>query len=114
MKKVLFLSILSLLFISMNVSASNNPVPEPKPEAQIQTSVLRGMVFDKTTNETLAGAVITANGKKVYSDLDGNFSIPNSCTGKCQLKISMISYKDENLEIDLNNIETLKIKLQQR
>jgi len=113
MKKVLFLSILSLIFISMNVSASENPAPEPKTETQVSTTVLRGLVFDKLTNETLAGAVITANGKKVYSDLDGNFSISNSCDGKCQLKISMISYKEQTLEIDLSKTQTVKIQLQQ-
>jgi len=114
MKKALFISIISLLFISMNILASGNPVPEPKTEAQIQTAVLRGMVFDKITNETLAGAAITANGKKVYTDLDGNFTLPNLCGEKCQLKISFISYEEQTIEIDADNTQSLQIKLQQR
>ena len=112
MKKMLLLSILSVLFISINVSAV--PKPEPKTEVQIQTTVLRGMVNDLLTNETLAGATITANGQKVYSDLDGNFAISNICNGKCELKIKMISYKDQVLEIDTNSNKTVKIKMQQR
>lgn len=112
MKKMLLLSILSVLFISMNVSAA--PKPEPKPEVQTQTTVLHGKVNDLLTKETLAGATITANGQKVYSDLDGNFAISNICNGKCQLKINMISYKDQVLEIDTNSNNTVEIKLQQR
>ena len=113
MKKVVFLSIIALMFSSINIFST--PRPEPKPETQVQTSsVLHGMVFDKLTNETLAGAVITANNQKVYTDLDGNFSISNLCDGKCQLKISLISYKDQIIEIDLQNSQTVQIKLQQR
>jgi len=114
MKKSLFISIISLLFLSMNISASDNPVPEPKPETLVQTAVLHGMVFDKLTNETLAGAAITANGKKVYTDLDGNFTLSNLCGDKCQLQISFISYEEQTIEIDTNSVQSLQIKLQQR
>ncbi|MEI8087609.1 MAG: carboxypeptidase-like regulatory domain-containing protein [Paludibacter sp.] len=112
MKKMFLLSILSVLFVSMNVSAT--PKPEPKTETQVQTTVLRGLVNDILTNETLAGATITANGQKVYSDLDGNFVISNICNGKCELKINMISYKDQLLEIDTNSNSIVKVKMQQR
>jgi hypothetical protein len=112
MKKVLFFSIISLVFMSLSISAA--PKPEPKVDIQEQTTLLRGIVSDNLTNETLAGAVITVNGQKVYSDLDGNFSISNLCTGKCKLKISMISYKDQTLDLDLSNAQNLKVKLQQR
>ena len=114
MKKVLFLSVIALLFISVNVSASKSPALAPKVEVQHQTTVLKGLISDNLTNETLAGAVVTANGQKVYSDLDGNFSINNLCEGKCQLKISLISYEDQVLEVDLQSAKTLEIKLQQR
>ncbi len=114
MKKVLFLSILALLFISINVSASKNPIPEAKVEVSVQTPSLKGMILDNQTKETLAGAVVTANGQKVYSDLDGNFSINNLCNGKCQLKISLISYEDQTVEVDLQKASNVQIKLQQR
>ncbi|MFZ4725969.1 MAG: carboxypeptidase-like regulatory domain-containing protein [Paludibacter sp.] len=112
MKKILFYSVIALLSISLN--ATSAPKPEPKIEIQNQTTSLRGMVSDNLTNETLAGAVITANGQKIYSDLDGNFTISNLCSAKCQIKISLISYEDQNVEIDLQNTKTLQIKLQQR
>ena len=112
MKKMLLLSIVSVLFFSMNVTAA--PTPEPKAEMQVQTSVLHGMINDVLTNESLAGATITANGQKVYSDLDGNFAISNICNGKCQIKINMISYKDQVLDIDTNSSNNIVIKLQQR
>lgn len=117
MKKVFILSIISLILITFNVSASGNPTPEPKTEILSQsTSVLKGMIFDNQTAETLAGAVITANGQKVYSDLDGNFSIKNLCNGKCQLKISLISYKEQTIEVDVDSqdAKSIQIKLQQR
>jgi len=117
MKKVLILSILSLILISLNVSAAGSPTPEPKTEILSQSStVLKGMIFDNQTAETLAGAVITANGQKVYSDLDGKFSIKNVCNGKCQLKISLISYKEQTIEVDVDSQDSkpVQIKLQQR
>ena len=75
---------------------------------------MRGFVFDKSTNESLAGVIITANGQKVYSDLDGNFEVANLCGSKCQIKVSLISYVDEIIEIDTTNAEPIQIKLKQR
>ncbi|NDP20230.1 MAG: carboxypeptidase-like regulatory domain-containing protein [Paludibacter sp.] len=116
MKKLILLSIVSLLFVSLQLSAEPNPNPTPAPAAivQEQNFIVKGMVLDKLTQETLAGAVITANGQKVYTDLDGNFEISNLCGDKCQLKISMISYNDQTLEVDTNKANNLHIRLQQR
>lgn len=105
MKKFLALSILSVLFISLNLNA------EPLVQAE-STTVLRGLVSDKVTKETLAGAVITANGQKVYTDLDGNFTISNVCEGHCKVKIDFISYAEQSIDVDLNNTKTIEIKLQ--
>lgn len=114
MKKMLFISLVSFIFFSVSVSAKKNMVSETKIEPINQTQVLKGLVFDKLTNETLAGAVITANGQKVYTDLDGNFTIKNLCGGKCNIKVSLISYVDKTIEIDTDKLETIQIKLQQR
>jgi hypothetical protein len=112
MKKELFLSIIALVFVTLQVTAA----PEPKAEVASvsQSSIIRGLVMDQNTNEVLAGAIITANGQKVYTDLDGNFRLPNSIHGKCELKISFISYQDQTLVVDANQSRTLEIKLQQR
>lgn len=114
MKKVLFISLVSLLFVSLSVSASKTPAPEPKAEIQVQSNVVCGMVCDKLTQETLAGAVITANGQKVYTDLDGNFTLPSVDTDKCKIKVSLISYQDQTIEINRNSSDKIQIKLQQR
>lgn len=101
----------------MNLSAKEAAAaPETKTETAIndQSNVLKGIVFDKVTNESLAGAVITANGQKVYTDLDGNFTINNICGGKCEIKISLISYEDQTIEIDTNNAKNVKVQLSQR
>ena len=114
MKKMLFISLISLMCFTLHVSAKENQNTETKTEAIDQTHILKGFVFDKSTNETLAGAIITANGQKVYSDLDGNFEVASLCGGKCEIKVSLISYVDETVEIDTNNLQSIQIKLHQR
>ena len=113
MKKVLFISLVSIMF-SLSSSAKKNQIVETKIETIDQTRIVKGFVFDKLTKETLAGAVITANGKKIYTDLDGNFAFSNLCGDKCQLKVSLISYVDKTIEIDTNKLEPIQIQLQQR
>ena len=113
MKKVLFISLVSIMF-SLSSSAKKNQIVETKVETIDQTRIVKGFVFDKLTKETLAGAVITANGKKIYTDLDGNFAISNLGGDKCQLKVSLISYVDKTIEIDTNKLEPIQIQLQQR
>lgn len=116
MKKVLFIAFVSIIGLTMNVSAKETAAPEVKP-ATVSTAVskvVNGSVLDKVTNETLAGVVVTSNGQKVYTDLEGNFEIKNLCDGKCQLKISLISYEDQVIEIDTNNTNSLRIMLNQR
>ena len=113
MKKVLFISLVSIMF-SLSISAKKNQIVETKVETIDQSRIVKGFVFDKLTKETLAGAVITANGKKIYTDLDGNFAFSNLCGDKCQLKVSLISYVDKTIEIDTNKLEPIQIQLQQR
>ncbi len=77
------------------------------------TVQLSGFVIDKENNEELAGASISVDGKKYYSDLDGNFSIDNLTPGKCQIKVELISYQPVTLEIDVSKDESININLQQ-
>lgn len=115
MKKLLLLSVVFSFFFSVQISAKPVPAPAPATTAvKVQDNIVKGQIFDKQTKETLAGAVITANGHKVYSDLDGNFKISNLCGEKCQIKISMISYQDQTIEVNSMNAESLNIKLLQR
>lgn len=112
MKKFMLLSVVSFLFVSLQLSAEPKPANSTSVVA-IQTNSVKGMVLDKLTKETLAGAVITANGQKVYTDLDGNFALSNLCNGKCELKVSLISYDDQTIDIDTNNLKDIEVKLQQ-
>jgi hypothetical protein len=114
MKRVLFIAVIAISLISLKISAKNNASTEAKTEVLEQSNVLKGIVSDKLTKETLAGAIITANGQKVYTDLDGNFSITNLCGGKCQVKISLISYKDQILDINTSNQQSLQVNLEQQ
>jgi hypothetical protein len=114
MKRLMLMAIVSVMLVNLNVLAKENVSSEVKAEFSQQSNTLKGIVADKTTQETLAGAIINVNGQKVYTDLDGNFSISNLCGGKCQLKVSLISYKDLIVEIDTNTDQSLKIKMEQR
>lgn len=63
-------------------------------------SVLSGKVTDISTGETLSGAEISIEGTntKVYTDLDGNFTIPQLKPGKYTLICSLISYNKSLIE----------------
>ena len=113
MKKVTLIALLSILVVNGYVMAKE--ASPAKAEAAVVTTVqeIKGMVFDKMTNESLAGASVIINGKKVYTDLDGNFSIPAQ-TGNCEIRISMISYEDKVVTVNLNGQSALKIELNQR
>ena len=78
------LLIASSLLISFSALAGTKEskdvekVSESQPNApveMVQTLQLTGSVIDKKNNETLAGAAIVVDGKKYYSNLDGDFSI---------------------------------------
>jgi len=116
--KLKFLFILAGLFsISMSIFAKEPAVSEAKYSAvneTLSTNDFKGIVFDKLTNESLAGAIISSNGKKVYTDLDGNFIIPTNGMEKFSIKVSMISYEDQFIEIDSKRSMKILIKLQQR
>ena len=117
MKKVLFIALVSIIGMTMNLLAKETAAPEIKPatvNTTTSSNVVNGLVVDKLTNETLAGVVVTSNGQKVYTDLEGNFEIKNLCDGKCQLKISLISYEDQVIEVDTNHTNSLRIMLNQR
>lgn len=116
MKKIIFLAFFSLAIISLN--AANEVKTESSAKTTTETSVqnnlvINGLVIDSATDETLAGAVISVDGQKIYSDLDGNFEIKNVKGGKVKVTISMISYADQVVEIDLGNENSLKVKMKQ-
>lgn len=115
MKKIIFSIVALIAVISLSAKEVSSS-PEAKASTvneAVSTIKVSGMIFDKITNESLAGAVITIDGQKIYSDLDGKFEIKNSKGSKVQIKVSLISYEDKIIELDTNS-ETVKIELNQR
>lgn len=75
---------------------------------------LTGVVVDEKSNETLAGATITIDGKKYYSDLDGNFSVIDVKPGKYVMVAELISYEPTSMVVDLTKDQNLNINLNQK
>lgn len=108
-KTVLAVAAFSLL--AGNAGASENQTKLPSANASIS-----GKVIDYQSGETLAGVSVLVEGTetKVYTDLDGNFSIEGLAPGSYNLVLSMISYKSslvENVELLPEETEEISIKL---
>lgn len=63
-------------------------------------NTIRGKVTDNDTKEAIVGAIIKIQNtaKAVFSDLDGNFEIPNVAEGTYNLEISYISYVTQTVK----------------
>ncbi len=108
MRTILILAASMLLSVSAafaNVEMNNDKA--------IETIRLSGSITDDKNKEALAGATVYVDGKKYYSDLDGNFSIADIKPGKYQIKVEFISYKSVTFEIDVNKDEKININLLQ-
>jgi uncharacterized surface anchored protein len=113
MKKVFSVIIVLLAVIMTTAPAMATLNPTKAPSA---TAAINGTVLDYQSGETLAGVAVSVEGTdlKVYTDLDGNFTINNLEPGTYNLVLSMISYKSslvENLELQANEKELIDIKL---
>jgi len=109
MKKVIFTTILSsLLLIYFTVSATNENPPKNAVNINFQ-----GKVIDNQTGESLAGVVIEVNGTdvKVYSDLEGNYTINGLKSGKYTIFVNYISYRKESREIEVKENENKNINI---
>jgi hypothetical protein len=116
MKKLFSIVLLSVAIFSLSAKGTTaSPEAKPAVISEVVSSVnLNGMIFDKDTKESLAGAVVTVNGQKIYSDLDGKFVVNNVNNARIQLKVSLISYEEKTFEIDPANASLLKIEMNQR
>ena len=113
MKKIVLLTIIALASFNVNAASKAKVGSEAKPETTVVENVMMidGLVTDNSTNETLAGAVVTVDGETIYTDLDGNFILKNVKSGKVKLTVSMISYAEQTIEIDSKDVSKLNIKL---
>lgn len=113
MKSILRISAITVLALVLNSAAFAEGKPTNTPVA---TASVSGKVLDINSGETLAGVVVSVEGTdlKVYTDLDGNFTINGIEPGTYNLILSMISYKKslvENLKLQANDEEIIDIKL---
>ena len=113
MKKIV--RVLAIATVALFASASSF-AEGISPEKPVALSTVAGTVIDNYSGESLAGVAVSIEGTdtKVYTDLDGNFTISDIKPGKYNLILSMISYKNsfvENIELLANENEKLEIKL---
>lgn len=106
-KSILIFAVSVLL--SVPAFASTNI--ENKENANVETVQMTGSIKDYKNNETLVGATVYVDGKKYYSDLDGNFYITNMKPGEYQIKVELISYQAATVEIEVKKDEAITIKL---
>ena len=113
MKRILSIIIIGLvLTISNNVFATgDDAVVAANAKASIS-----GKVLDIKTGESLAGVAISVEGTniKVYTDLDGSFTVDGITPGNYNLVLSLISYKSslvENIKLNPSSKESIDIKL---
>ena len=120
MKSLLLLASSLLISLSAIAGTASNEVKKEKesqPEAPVeivQSLQLTGSVVDEKNHEALAGAAIVVDGKKYYSDLDGNFAINGVKPGKYSVVVELISYEPATMEVSLSGSRELKIGLQQK
>jgi len=114
MKKVVLL-LIAVLFVFSGTLVANNKIEQDMiVEVTTSGNKLHGVVLDKLTNESLAGVAISVGNQKVYTDLDGNFTLNYASNSTYELKISMISYQEQVLVVDAKAKDQLKIELSQR
>ena len=121
MKKITVILLGAFIFSAVNVIAGNREA-NAKSEAKasqleitsIQSCILSGTIMDTENNEALAGATITIDGKKYYSDLDGRFNISALKPGKHSISVELISYNSSAMEVELQQNKNLVVLLAQK
>ncbi len=120
MKTVVVIATSLLLSLSVFAgSGDNNEKKEKESKSvalveNVHAVQLTGSVVDEKNKEALAGAAIVVDGKKYYSDLDGNFSIRDVKPGRYEMVVELISYEPVSLHVDLMKNEKLNISLLQK
>lgn len=111
---LLIFSLCSVFAFAGNESKENKSKNETNVEQIVTSAHLSGTIIDLKNNETLAGASILVDGKKIYSDLDGNFNLSALTLGRHTISVEMISYNNAQLEIDVQKDTQLNIQLVQQ
>lgn len=114
MKKIASLLTALILAFSTNAHEGDGNKPDNEIKSAAATYSLSGSVLDIQADEFLAGATIIINGKKYYSDLTGNFNIPELTKGKHKIMVELVSYQMQEIEVDLSKDKEIKIEMKQQ
>ncbi len=83
-----------------------------------KTGVVRGVIKNKQTQETIVGATVTVEGTQLgaAADLDGNYRISNVPVGSYNLKASIVGYKPQskfNVSVTSGNDQVINFELEE-
>lgn len=110
-----FLILVLVLFVNNIVGGSTiSSISTVNISVEPSTKLISGKIIDKLSGEEIAGAEIMIGEKKVYSDLDGNFSavVPaDTHTTKVEVAVNYISYNQTCVIIDLFSYNPLVIEI---
>jgi hypothetical protein len=112
--RTLFLALIIFFTIDC-IKAGNSPANTPAATSNnASTKLITGKIIDKTSGEEIAGAEIQIGEKKVYSDLEGNFSAivsTDAINYKIEAAVNYISYNETCVQIDLYSYKPLIIEI---
>lgn len=76
-----------------------------------QNKSIVGTLVDSETKESVAGAVIAIGNRKVYSDIDGRFTLPSE-EGKNTITVTYIGYKPVTIDVSkTQNLGIVELKM---
>ncbi len=79
-----------------------------------QNKTIIGTIVDSETKESVSGAVITMGDHKVYSDIDGRFSIPAE-DGNNDITVTYVGYKPITINVSKErNLGIVEMKMDTR
>jgi len=112
----IILTALLLAISTLTVCGANKNKENKNSKESTEAVVLMGTVVDESTGEALPGVRIKIDGmsQNVYTDLDGNFEVLDIKAGTYNLEISLVSYKDNNINdviISSGSKSALKVEL---
>ena len=111
MKSTLFVILFSVFFLSGTYLMASDKEPKSSPA---KLSSISGVISDYDTNEKLAGVTISFvdSGKKIYTNVQGDFTIEGLAPGTYKIKINCISYKDKEVTVEVSPLMEKNLKIQ--
>ncbi len=110
MKKVVLSA--TLVCLSVFATMANNKSESSNSESKVAVKkMITGKVIDPVTNEAIAGATVSINGKKVFTDFEGNFQVENPKDKTAEMTVSMISYTSKTVVLTSEKSQEIVIGL---